>query len=917
MKNKIKLVFLTFVLNLCCVNFIIAEEFIFKVTDLEIIENNTIYKGNKGGIVTTRNNEIVITADTFIYNKLTTLLEAEGNVKLVDKIKDVIIESNKIFYLKNKEEIYTIGESKATNGVGIKIDANEYFKYNKLTSLLEAKGDVVLNDRIKDITIYTDEILYLQNEEKISTLGETNIDVENKYKIKGRDLTLLRNEMILSSIKKATITDNNSNIYKLDQFQYSINKEILKGKNIDFTRKEKANKEDWYYFETGFFNLKENKFLGKDVSIKFHKTLFDNEKNDPRVNAARGYGNDSYTYLDKAVFTSCKKTDKCPPWKMRANEIEHNKAKKQITYKNAWLELYDFPVAYFPKFFHPDPSVKRQSGLLKPEIGDHSTLGDSIYLPYFYVISDKKDITIKPRLFNDSTIILQSEYRQETKNSTTIIDSSITKGHDSSELDKNDSRSHFFTNTKVDLNLDGFVNSDIEIKYQKVSNDNYLKLFDFMKSPLLLGDNSALESSIKLALDHEDYNLTGSFEMYETLSGSNTDRYQYVLPAYNFSKGFNLNQINGSFNFNSNGNNTLKDTNISTSILINELNFTSFDSRFDNGISKNFKILTKNINSVGKNNNTYKNSPQSELISSYNFSLSMPLGKKYKNSRNTLTPKASLRLSPHDMKNHASLSRRINIDNIFTSNRLALVDSFETGESLTLGIDFVKNKIKNRNLSTDTTKILKKSKKSLNGITLKKANINPLLKSSNEITNIENYFDFKLATVFRLKEEDNIPVNSTLNKKTSNVFGQLNFNPNEIISLNYNFSLNNNLNTLEYNSITSKFDFGSFSSEFNYLEERGIIGNSNLITNTTVYNFDENNSLSFETRRNREINLTEYYDLIYEYKNDCLIADIKYRKDYYNDADIIPKEELFFSITIIPFYTFSPDKMILNKERVD
>ena len=199
MKNKIKLVFLTFILNLCCVNFIIAEEFIFKVTDLEILENNTIYKGNNRGIVTTRNNEIEITADTFIYNKLTTLLEAEGNVKLIDKIKDVIIESNKIFYLKNKEEIYTIGKSKATNGFGIKIDANEYFKYYKLTSLLEAKGDVVLNDKIKDITIYTNEIFYLQNEEKITTLGETNIDVENEYKIKGRNLTLLRNKMILSS----------------------------------------------------------------------------------------------------------------------------------------------------------------------------------------------------------------------------------------------------------------------------------------------------------------------------------------------------------------------------------------------------------------------------------------------------------------------------------------------------------------------------------------------------------------------------------------------------------------------------------------------------------------------------------------------------------------------------------------------
>ena len=143
------------------------------------------------------------------------------------------------------------------------------------------------------------------------------------------------------------------------------------------------------------------------------------------------------------------------------------------------------------------------------------------------------------------------------------------------------------------------------------------------------------------------------------------------------------------------------------------------------------------------------------------------------------------------------------------------------------------------------------------------------------------------------------------------------FKPNETISLNYEFSLTNDFNTFEYNAITSKFTLDNFSTQFTFLEETGILGNSNSIENTTKVNFNEYNSLSFKTRRNREINLTEYYDLIYEYKNDCLIADIKYRKDYYNDGDIIPKEELFFSITIIPFYTYSPDKMILNKDRID
>ena len=70
--------------------------------------------------------------------------------------------------------------------------------------------------------------------------------------------------------------------------------------------------------------------------------------------------------------------------------------------------------------------------------------------------------------------------------------------------------------------------------------------------------------------------------------------------------------------------------------------------------------------------------------------------------------------------------------------------------------------------------------------------------------------------------------------------------------------------------------------------------------------------ISFNTRKNRELNLTEYYNLVYEYKNDCLIAGVKYKKNYYNDADIKPVEELFFSITIVPLGTFSPDKMALK-----
>ena len=82
------------------------------------------------------------------------------------------------------------------------------------------------------------------------------------------------------------------------------------------------------------------------------------------------------------------------------------------------------------------------------------------------------------------------------------------------------------------------------------------------------------------------------------------------------------------------------------------------------------------------------------------------------------------------------------------------------------------------------------------------------------------------------------------------------------------------------------------------------MGDQNLIENKTSYKIDENNFLSFNTRRNRKLNLTEFYDLVYEYKNDCLIAGIRYQKKYYEDRDLRPTEDLFFSITLFPLTTY-------------
>ena len=69
-----------------------------------------------------------------------------------------------------------------------------------------------------------------------------------------------------------------------------------------------------------------------------------------------------------------------------------------------------------------------------------------------------------------------------------------------------------------------------------------------------------------------------------------------------------------------------------------------------------------------------------------------------------------------------------------------------------------------------------------------------------------------------------------------------------------------------------------------------------VMTQNMGYNVIASDSTVF-----RETNLKEFYNLIYQYQNDCLVAAVEYNKNYYSDGDLKPSEELFFSLTIVPF----------------
>ena len=112
---------------------------------------------------------------------------------------------------------------------------------------------------------------------------------------------------------------------------------------------------------------------------------------------------------------------------------------------------------------------------------------------------------------------------------------------------------------------------------------------------------------------------------------------------------------------------------------------------------------------------------------------------------------------------------------------------------------------------------------------------------------------------------------------------------------NYNFNVDESFDDLTYNEFGAKFNFNPVNFDFRYLEERKHVGDKKYFS--TNLNFEnDNRKISFGTKRNLVTNSSEFYNLSYEYLNDCLRADW-FTEEIYNDSELEPENTLMFKIT--------------------
>ena len=336
MKNKIFYI----IFFLITFDIAYAESFNFQTKKIEIVNENKLIKADFGKAIS-KDGNLIINADKFIYQIKNKILKASGNGSIIVKNKDLEILFNDLIF-------------------------------NQNTSLITFNDNVRFFEKKKELEIYTNSA------------------------------TLNQNQNYLQSNTKSKIIDKLRNTYLVDKFYYEIDKDLLKVENLIFTDTKKNKLET----SLAYLNINNGKLYSKDTELNLAGS--DRNGNEPRIKGKSVIHDKEFTEVKKGVFTSCKKRDGCPPWKISSEKIKHDKKNKIINYENAKFYIYDFPILYLPRFFYPDPTVKRQSGFLAPSFNNSvNNSKNFISLPYFYAPKSNKDFTFTPRLYSGQNLLFQ------------------------------------------------------------------------------------------------------------------------------------------------------------------------------------------------------------------------------------------------------------------------------------------------------------------------------------------------------------------------------------------------------------------------------------------------------------------------------------------------------------------------------
>lgn len=233
--------------------------------------------------------------------------------------------------------------------------------------------------------------------------------------------------------------------------------------------------------------------------------------------------NNQKKQLTYATYTPCDMCDtQSPLWSISARKVQHDEKSQNVHYNDAVVKIKDVPIFYTPFFSHPDPSVKRRSGLLAPTMGSSNYLGAMFQPRYFWAVDNQTNVLISPIFSSDKGVIWDGQYQKYFYSANTNISGSYLKDN---EETRQQNRGNLFASGRYDINDKWRMKYDL--KY--VTDYIYLK-----ELSLPYQDDAWLTSNL-------------SFERFSGRDYASVEAYYYKILSYNLrmSNESQFREING------------------------------------------------------------------------------------------------------------------------------------------------------------------------------------------------------------------------------------------------------------------------------------------------------------------------------------------------------------------------------------
>ena len=127
---------------------------------------------------------------------------------------------------------------------------------------------------------------------------------------------------------------------------------------------------------------------------------------------------DRFNTLYRTVGSTCTVdlNNPVPIWQIRSERIIHDTQAQRLYFEDARFEVLGLPIGFLPRLRMPDPTVRRATGLLYPQIISSEIYGYGLKMPYYLTFGDYADATITPFVTTSGAFLLEGEYRRRFHN---------------------------------------------------------------------------------------------------------------------------------------------------------------------------------------------------------------------------------------------------------------------------------------------------------------------------------------------------------------------------------------------------------------------------------------------------------------------------------------------------------------------